>query len=290
MQFVGKILVVLLLVLSILFLSFAAVVYNTHMSWRKVAEDQKKLVEKANKEKNDLAGEFDRFKNELNAKMKEIENRAGEIDATNKGLQAELAQAKKARDENAIAQKASAELAEILGQEAEARRSEADVLRQLNHNQAGKLNENIETITKLEDELHNSNQALGVANVKNKDLIGKVSILQQALEANGINADPTELAARVSPPPRVDGIILDSRPPKRQGASELVEISLGSDQGLKKGHELSIFRTGAKGGPQPKFLGKIVIVKTEPDKAVGQVIEASRNGVIQKGDNVTTKL
>ncbi len=290
MHFVGKILVILLLVLSVLFLSFAAAVYNTHMSWRKVAEDQKKLVEKSTKEKNDALAESDRFKNEMTEKLKVAENHAGEVDATNKGLQAELAQVKKQRDENAIAQKASAELAEISGQEAMARRDEADILRGLKHSQAGKLNENLETITKLEDQVHNSALALGTAVAKNKDLVGRVSILQQALEANGITADATELAGRASPPPRVDGVILDSRPPQRQGASELVEISLGSDDGLKKGHEMSIYRPGLKGGPQARFLAKIVIVKTEPDKAVGQVIEGSRNGVIQKGDNVTTKL
>jgi phosphomethylpyrimidine synthase len=33
-----------------------------------------------------------------------------------------------------------------------------------------------------------------------------------------------------------------------------------------------------------------VIVNTTPDKSVGEVIESTRNGVIQKGDNVTTKL
>ena len=290
MHFVGKILVVLLLVLSVLFLSFAAVVYNTHMSWRAAYDKQKLAAEKSNKEKTDALAEADRAKNEWQTQKVALETRAGEIEATNKGLQADLAQIKKQRDENAIAQKAAAEQAEIAQQEAMARRDEADVLRKLNHDQAGKLNENLETITKLEDQVHNSGLSLGLAVAKNKDLVGKVSILQQALEANGITADVTELAGRASPPPRIDGVILDSRPPQRQGASELVEISLGSDDGLKKGHEMSIYRVGLNGVKQPKFLGKIVIVKTEPDKAVGQVIESSRNGVIQKGDNVTTKL
>jgi hypothetical protein len=54
---------------------------------------------------------------------------------------------------------------------------------------------------------------------------------------------------------------------------------------------MTVFRTGlGKKGQQPKFLCKIVIVNTTPDKAVGEVIESTRNGVIQKGDNVTTKL
>ena len=61
--------------------------------------------------------------------------------------------------------------------------------------------------------------------------------------------------------------------------------------GLKKGHEMSVIRTGLnKPGQQPKFLCKILILNTTPDKAVGEVIEGTRNGVIQKGDNVTTKL
>jgi hypothetical protein len=289
MHFVGKILVILLLVLCVLFLSFAAVVYNTHMSWRKVADDRQKLVAKANSERDAVAAEFEKYKNEYNDKLKAAENRAGEVDATNKGLQAQLAQVTKTRDENAIALKAAAEQAEVVSQEAADRREEANVLRELNHAQQGQLDENLETITRLEDQVHNSALALGVAVAKNKDLVGKVSILQQALEANGITADPTELAGRSSPPPRVDGVILDSRPPPRTGASELVEISLGSDDGLKKGHEMSIYRAGLNGNGQTRFLGKIVIVKTEPDKAVGQVIESSRNGVIQKGDNVTTK-
>lgn len=290
MHFVGKILVILLLVLSVLFLSFAAVVYNTHMSWRAEAEKQKKLVDKANSEKNALNTEFSNFKDAMNTELKMAKAQADQVDATNKGLQADLIDVRKKRDELAIAQKASAEQAEIAGQEAMARRDEADVLRAVVHAQQGKLNEDTEMITRLEDQVHNSGLALGVAVAKNKDLIGKVSILQQALEANGITADVTELAGRASPPPRVDGVILDSRTPQRQGASELIEISLGSDDGLKKGHEISIYRPGRTGGSQPKFLGKAVIVKTEPDKAVGQVIESSRNGVIQKGDNVTTKL
>lgn len=290
MHFVGKILVVLQLVLSVLFLAFAATVYNTHMSWRDAYTKQKQTADKAAADKNNTLADLDRAKNEFEAQKKVLEQRAEQAEANNKGLQAQLAQVTKTRDENAIALKAAGELTVIAQEEAMARRDEADVLRVLNHTQAGKLNENLETITKLEDEVHNKELSLGTAVAKNKVLLGQNSTLRQALEAAGITADVTELAARSSPPPRVDGKILDSRPPRRQGASELVEISLGSDDGLQKGHEMSIYRAGGVGGQQPKFLGKIVIVKTEPDKAVGQVIESSRNGVIQKGDNVTTKL
>ncbi|MFN0053354.1 MAG: hypothetical protein ACKV0T_14315 [Planctomycetales bacterium] len=68
-----------------------------------------------------------------------------------------------------------------------------------------------------------------------------------------------------------------------------MEVSLGSDDGLKPGHEMTVYRSGLKGNQRSKYLARIKIVKSTPDKAVGQVIESSRNGLIQKGDYVTTK-
>ena len=47
MSFFGKILVVLQMALSILFMMFAAAVYNTHINWREQANTQKKAAEKA---------------------------------------------------------------------------------------------------------------------------------------------------------------------------------------------------------------------------------------------------
>jgi hypothetical protein len=290
MNFVGKILVVLLLVLSVLFLSFAAVVHSTHMNWKKVAEDRDKKIKDANAARSNVEADFNRFKDEMDLKLKTAIDQATTMDAANKILQGELAQVKKSRDENAIARKSSGEQAEVASEEALARHSEADVQRAINHAQQLQLDQNIETITKLEDQVHNLELALKMAGTKNKDLLAKISIFQQALEAAGITADANELAGRISPPPKVDGVILDNRPARRLGAAELVEISLGSDDGLKKGHEMSIYRSGSKSGTPARFLGKMVIVKTEPDRAVGEVIESSRNGVIQKGDNVTTKL
>lgn len=290
MHLVGKILVVLQLVLSVLFMALAGVAYSTHISWRTEAEKQKKLAAERTKERDDKQAEFDRYKSEMTDKLKAATDHAGEVEATNKTLLANVAQVTKDRDDKALSQKTSAEQAQIAGEEAAARKLEADVLRKLNHEQAGRLDADLEEKTKLDDRVHSLELDLATARSKNKDLLARVSIQQQALEAAGITADASELAARNAPPPRLDGVILDSRPPKRQGASELVEISLGSDDGLKKGHQMSVYRLASAAGQQPRYLGKIVIVNTTPDKAVGQVIEGSRNGVIQKGDNVTTKL
>lgn len=39
-----------------------------------------------------------------------------------------------------------------------------------------------------------------------------------------------------------------------------------------------------------KFICEIEITDVYPDMAVGRVIEQTRNGSIERGDNVTTKL
>lgn len=290
MHFVGKILVILLFVLSIFFMAFAGVVYNAQMNWRAEAIKQKDNATKISKQLSDAEQQMTAEKNGWDQKVKTAEGNAQALDAANRGLQAEVARLKKEVTDYAVARKTAGEQATISGEEAVARVEEAQNLRKINHDQTDQLNANFEEKTKLEDKIHSLEQLLELANAKQKDSLFRISTLTQALEANGISADVNELAARNSPPPAVDGIIQQVKPAARLGASELVEISLGSDMGLKKGHEMTVYRSGLKGGQRAKFLAKIVIVDTEPHRAVGQVIENSRNGVIQKGDNVTTKL
>jgi hypothetical protein len=66
-------------------------------------------------------------------------------------------------------------------------------------------------------------------------------------------------------------------------ATGLVEVSLGSDDGLKAGHTLQVYRG-------KRYLGQITIRSTVPDRAIGQIDKQLQRGPIQMGDNVTTKL
>jgi chromosome segregation ATPase len=290
MHFVGKILVILVLILSIMFMAFAGVVYNAQISWRAEAQKQKGLLDKeAGKHKDDLA-DYERFKTEMNVKLTAAVQQAAQVEAANKGLLADIDRLKKEIGDLSVARKTATEQSLIANEEAAARNEESVNLRGLNHEQAIARDAEFNLRLKLEDQLHSLQLDLDAARLKNKVLLSDISTLRQALEGAGLSSDVKELAGRNSPPPPVEGIIQEVKTPKRQGASELVEISLGSDQGLKKGHEMTVYRSGLNKGAHGKYLAKIVIVNTYPDKAVGQVIEGSRNGVIQKGDNVTTKL
>jgi hypothetical protein len=291
MQFVGKILVVLQLILSIFFMAFAGVVYNTQMKWRDHAKKQEQLLLAEQGKLKDKETELAQSTTAAEGKVKQAQKDLLVAQADIKKFKDDRDELQKKVNEVSLGQKISAEQAQIAGDEAQARNEEALNQRKLNKELQIARDVDFARINGLEDEKRALQLDLDTAKAKNRDLLAKNSLYQQALAQAGITADPTELATRNNPPPRVEGLIIDVKAANRQGASELVEISLGSDMGLKKGHEMTVCRLGVnKPGQQPKFLCKIVIVNTTPDKAVGEVIESTRNGVIQKGDNVTTKL
>jgi hypothetical protein len=79
--------------------------------------------------------------------------------------------------------------------------------------------------------------------------------------------------------PVVDGVVLAIL------GDGLVEISLGSDDGLNKGHQLYVYRVG---GGRSTYVGKLEVLRTAVDRAVCKIIESQGNVV--KGDRVASKL
>ena len=109
--------------------------------------------------------------------------------------------------------------------------------------------------------------------------------LERIIRLNDLETDPDAYADLQDPPPDVTGVVMNMRP-GQTGRSDLIEISLGSDDGLSRGHSMYVYNNEGDG----KYLGRITLVYVTPDRAVGAVMEKSRNGVIKKGDHVTSKL
>ncbi len=68
-----------------------------------------------------------------------------------------------------------------------------------------------------------------------------------------------------------------------------VEISLGFDDGLEKGHTLDVYRLGATPDTS-KYLGRVRVLRTEKDRAVAYVIPELKQGQIRREDLVATRL
>ena len=84
------------------------------------------------------------------------------------------------------------------------------------------------------------------------------------------------LAAAEKIPPAVAGVVTAV-------SKNLVEISLGSDDGIRDGHQLDVFNN-------TNFLGRIKIRRTAPNRAGGEIIPEYSKGEIKKGDRVATRL
>ncbi len=97
--------------------------------------------------------------------------------------------------------------------------------------------------------------------------------------------------------PAADGNVVGTLNPPRElvrgevtridAKDKLVEVNVGSQQGLEKGHTLEVYRLQ----PRPEYLGILRILEVTPTRAVGRMSSspASRQGV-QVGDQVASRL
>ena len=106
------------------------------------------------------------------------------------------------------------------------------------------------------------------------ELAKQYAELLKKAKKEGFEFNPQEA---VDKPPQLEAQVL-----KVNANNTLVEISIGSDDGLKKGHRLQVFRG-------KDYLGQITIKDIEVDRAVGEVDKKLQRGLIREKDNVTTK-
>ena len=104
-------------------------------------------------------------------------------------------------------------------------------------------------------------------------MIAEISKYKRVTDVLGVN--PNMPVEAIAPP--LDGIVT------AVGDKNLIEVSLGSDDGLRVGHRVEVFRDN-------NYLGSALVLKTDPDRAVAQVDEKTQRGLIKVSDRVATKL
>ena len=109
---------------------------------------------------------------------------------------------------------------------------------------------------------------------RNKQLMAQATRFQEVIAARGIDInEPLDGA----PPERNGNILQIDRP------SDLVLVSIGSDEGLRPGHFLEVTRKG-------RYVGKLKVRKAEPDRSVAEIMKDYSEGILQEGDRVDTTL
>ncbi len=281
MTYVGKILVVVIMAFSLIFLGISTVVFTTAKNWRTATEEQKKKVGDLTKKLNDAQAGVQAAQKELaaaqggfNALAQQLNNTIKQLEDENKRAQDQITTA---RGQVGIAQTS----AKTALDEADARRKETDLLRGQKSAVEKQANEFKLMQAELNDKIRELERILDTATKNNADLRDRAAKFSTLLRQNGLSDDISRIKGSESPLP-VQGEVKRVDP-----SNQRVEITIGSDDGLVPGHELFLYRTS----PRPEYLGKITIVSVDPDQSVGRVIGRTFQGKkIKEGDIVSSSI
>ena len=282
MNAVGKMLVVLQLCLSLLFVCFAGATYSLQATWRDKATEAENQVTslKGNladvqTEKERLVGEAER---QMKVAMEARDNAAVELETAQRTAESAdrlRSEVEQARD-RAIAENIQA------AAEADSRRAESVVLRQEIETQRTRLVAQLAAIRETENETLEQSKLLNKYRQSDEKQVAEKIRLTDLLRSKGI--DPNEqVEGKVQDAvEKVDGRVL-ARLQSRSRTQEFVRITLGSDDEIEEGMVLPVFR-------RDKFVCDIRISVVQSDTSVGIVVASSRQSSVQEGDRVTTRL
>lgn len=277
MTLVGKIFTMLILIMSTFFLAMSVMVFATHKNWKEHVLNPttglQKQLDLAKQAKTDADAQLTRLKEDLRNEQASRAAALGVLIARNQRLEADLSAKQTELESNsanlttaAATAKAAQDRLAVLEDEvgkirADLRKTEED------------LDGQVLAVVKLTDDL---NQAVALRNSeqeKNTQAVMQIAQMKMVLDANELKID--SLVSHI--PPKVEGVVLEV------SDKDLIEISIGKDDGLKEGHSLEVYRGNT-------YIGRITIRRTAPDRAVGQIIKELQRGQIKRGDRVSTKL
>jgi hypothetical protein len=281
MNLIGKILTMLILVMSILFMAFAMMVFATHRNWKEYADNAtpgpgkplglKQQLEQLNAKKKDADDMILRLQNDLAQEQAARQRALAALQVRAARSEQDLAATQSKYDELAAQHTTAAKTAEMAQLRATTIEGDNQKLRDDLRASQQERDKSFLAVVDLTDKLNQAESLRQILDERNKEAAFQIAQMKMVLDAHGLRAD--ELVSHI--PPKVEGVVLGV-------GKDYIEISIGSDDGLKVGHSLDVYRNNT-------YLGRVVIQRTDPDRAVGQMIKQMQKGQIKKGDRVTTK-
>lgn len=281
MNLVGKIFVFLNLFLAVAFMAMSMMVYAVHRNMRTEIEDPKTgwkvQYTTKYKEAESLAKQRRELEVQLNAEVIARERALAAAESHRQTLVAQLQQAKETlvSKEKALAAATEANTALQLSLKVHAD-SEAQVA------EAAKLaakenDERFKRLIQITNELNVVMAQLPIYKERQAQLaeqVAKAKVLLQKL-GHTIEDNPTLL------PPPVTGTVLAVG---RLQDPNLIELSLGSEDGIRNNHYIDLYRGS-------NYLGRAVVTSTEGGhRSVAKVLKDGLRATVKQDDSFTTRL
>jgi septal ring factor EnvC (AmiA/AmiB activator) len=272
MNLIGKIFVVLIFIMSLVFMAFSVAVYGTHQNWKKTAEKLKTDVQTERDKFTKLEEEKKKLEEDIAKEAIAKREALAKLETEKAELQKQRDEMSKQRDELMVKDKAAVAALDAAQQNLAKLTTEVEGLRGEIREAQAERDKHFAQVVKLTDQIHQAQGDLKRLDERNVQLASQVAASRKVLDAHGLSKDTP-----------VDGI-----PPQIRGKvlainqDNMIEVSLGSDDGLRAGHTLEIFRAS-------NYLGRLQVLRTDTDRAVGKILPGFKKAAIQKGDDVATR-
>jgi cell shape-determining protein MreC len=278
MTTLGKILVFVNLVFSLVTGALIVMVFSTRTNWYSGFKKAEDAVKVSTADARALVEEVKLAKSRGDAKAKELQGELAKLAAEREKLQKDLLE-KDAQLKTEMANvkdvRSSIEgyTGELTQRQNEVKQHQATI--------ADLQQKQLALETRYKEVLDRSIRA----DIAARTILDRLKRTQENLEAltkeNERLQHGTAVAEESRPPEDVKGLVLSV-----DHKSQLLTISLGSDAGLSEGHTLEVYRLG----PEPKYLGKVRLVKANHHEAVAQPLNLRLARLIQKGDSVASNI
>jgi len=272
MNLVGKILVVLIMVMSVAFMAFAVAVYGTHQDWKKKAEEEAKRVQGLQTTVAEREAERDQLNAQLEQERTARDQALAKLETERKELATQRDEMSKERDALLVKDKAAVAALDAAQQNLARLTKEVEGLRTEIRSTQSDRDKHFDRAVVLTDQIHQAEGEVRRLEERRMQLAAQLASANLVLDRNGLHKDmPVD-----GVPPRLRGKVL------AVNRDNMIEVSLGSDDGLRAGHTLEVFRGS-------KYLGRVEVLHADSDRAVGKVIPGYKKGVIQRDDDVATR-
>jgi hypothetical protein len=278
MNLVGKIFVVLIVFMSLVFMTFAIGVYATHKNWREAvvgADGLSKQLADAQARNKELNDQLTLRIKDLEAEKVARKDALAKLENELSILKEEYNTRKKNQEDLEKASREAVAVMNVTQNSATEYRKSLDELREEILAAQKERDNHFNRVVKLTEDLNQTENEKEQLRKKNVELAKDVARADELLRKLGYdkNRNYSDI------PPEVDGVILATP------GQNLVEISIGSDQGLLPGHKLEVYRVA--GGT---YVGRIEVVKTSPDRAVCKIDPSYQKSNMMVSDRVATKI
>ena len=283
MTFVGKILVLVIMVFALLFLAFSAMVFKTERNWKDARDEIKQQLQETNSKLTTAQNEKAKVDQDLISQKQAQEANRGLLQSEIDSLQAGINDRQNEITRLRTAVETAVETVRSSQDDAEARFAEYTKAQEELRAIQLVTNDQLKQQKELEDQIRILDRQLETAKENNEAIREQNLVYSSKLDQMGV--DPTDLFNLTAFPtaPDVDGEITDASDPR----NERFQISLGSDDGLLVGHILKVYRFGVDSA----YLGDVRVSSLGEDQAVVvRVNKAPLGRKIKEGDIVSTKI